>query len=230
MSQNIHSGHRERLRRRLEKEGIDSFESHEVLELLLYYSIPRADTNPIAHRLLERFGSLSAVLEAPRSELLKVEGIGQGSATLLSMIPEITRKYMIDKNSKKAVLDSPEKIYEFIKPYFIGCENERLYLICLDMKCKVLNCVLLGEGSNNSVIADVRLICRTALDCGATCVALAHNHSHGFAVPSTNDIMVTKNLTGALKAMSVEVADHIIVTNDDFASMRRMGFFANFDI
>ena len=171
--------------------------------------------------------SLSAVFEAPQSELIKVDGIGKGSAALLALIPELTRKYMVDKGNKKAILDSPEKIYEFIKPYFIGCENERLYLICLDMKCRVLNCVLLGEGSNNSVIADVRLICRTALDCGATCVALAHNHSQGFALPSANDTMVTKNLMNALQSMSIELADHIIMTYEEFASMRRMGFLTN---
>ena len=219
----LHEGHRERLRSRLEKEGFDNAQPHEILEFILYYSIPRRDTNPIAHRLLKRFGSLSAVFEAPRSELIKVEGIGPGSASLLSMIPGLTKRYMIDKNSVGVVLDTSEKLGEFIMPYFIGANNEMIYLICLDKKCKVLNCSLIAEGTFNNVTADIRAICKVALDSGASCVALAHNHSQGFAVPSLEDKIVTQNVVKALKALSIEVIDHIIVARNDYASLALRG-------
>lgn len=223
----IHGGHRERLRNRLEKEGLINFQPHEVLELILFYSIPRADTNPIAHRLLERFGSLSAVLEAPASELMKVEGVGKGSAALLSMIPELASRYLIDKNEQGVVLDSVKKLGEFIMPYYIGVNNERFYLICLDKKCKLLNCVLLSEGSLDSVAVDMRGICKAALDCGAVSVVLSHNHTQGFALPSANDVAVTQQVIEALKMISVEVIDHIIVARDDYTSLAQSGYFVN---
>lgn len=224
MSQ-IHGGHRERLRKRLESEGLESFAPHEVLELILFYSIPRTDTNPIAHRLLERFGSLSAVLEAPVSELVKVEGVGANSAALLSMIPQLTKRYMTDKNNRGTVLDSVQKLGEFIMPYYIGSNVEKFYLICLDKKCKLLNCALMAEGSFDNVTVDMRLVCKTALDCSATSVVLSHNHAQGFALPSANDILVTEQVVAALKLISVDVVDHIIVAGDDYISLLQSGYF-----
>ncbi|MFV0496978.1 MAG: RadC family protein [Candidatus Fimivivens sp.] len=222
MSQ-IHTGHRERLRKRMENEGLNGFQPHEILELILFYSIPRADTNPIAHRLLAHFGSLSAVLEAPRSELMKIEGIGAASATLLSMIPAISRRYLVDKNDAGVVLDSPKKLGEFIHPYFIGTNNEQLYLICLDKKRKLLNCTLLAEGSLGKVSVDMRLIIETVVRCSASSVALAHNHTQGFALPSHDDIRVTSCIADALKVLSVDVVDHIIVARDDYVSFAESG-------
>lgn len=224
MSQ-IHGGHRERMRKRLESEGLDGFAPHEVLELILFYSIPRSDTNPIAHRLLERFGSLSAVFEAPISELTKVEGIGENSAALLSMIPQITKRYLIDKNKKGVVLDSINKIGEFIMPYYIGSNVEKFYLICLDKKCKLLNCTLMAEGSFDNVTVDMRMVCKVALDCSATSVVLSHNHAQGFAIPSANDVLVTEQVAESLKLISVDVVDHIIVAGDDFISLLQSGYF-----
>lgn len=226
MSQ-LHGGHRERLRKRLEHDGIDGFQPHEILELILFYSIPRLDTNPIAHRLLEHFGSLSAVLEAPRNELLKIKGIGEGSATLLSMIPQLTKRYLVDKNAAGIVLDSSQKLGEFIMPYFIGSNNEKFYLICLDKKRKLLNCSLLAQGAIGRVSVDMRLICKTALDCCASSVVLAHNHTQGFALPSADDIRVTGKVVEALKIISVDVIDHIIVARDDFVSLAQSGIFVN---
>ncbi|MBP1577115.1 MAG: RadC family protein [Oscillospiraceae bacterium] len=221
----MHGGHRERLRKRLESEGLESFAPHEVLELILFYSIPRTDTNPIAHRLLERFGSLSAVLEAPVSDLVKVEGVGANSAALLSMIPQLTKRYMTDKNNRGTVLDSVQKLGEFIMPYYIGSNVEKFYLICLDKKCKLLNCALMAEGSFDNVTVDMRLVCKTALDCSATSVVLSHNHAQGFALPSANDILVTEQVVAALKLISVDVVDHIIVAGDDYISLLQSGYF-----
>ena len=191
----------------------------------MFYSIPRTDTNPIAHRLLERFGSLSAVLEAPVSELVKVEGVGANSAALLSMIPQLTKRYMTDKNNRGTVLDSVQKLGEFIMPYYIGSNVEKFYLICLDKKCKLLNCALMAEGSFDNVTVDMRLVCKTALDCSATSVVLSHNHAQGFALPSANDILVTEQVVAALKLISVDVVDHIIVAGDDYISLLQSGYF-----
>lgn len=214
-----HYGHRERLRARLEQEGIDHFEPHEVLELILFYSVPRADTNPIAHRLMERFGSLSGVLEAPRAELLKVPGVGPASATLLCSIPLLARRYLLDKNDVGVTLENTQKLGAYLQPLFIGQNNERLYLLCLDKKRKLLNCSLLSQGGIGQVSVDLRSIVETALRCNASCAVLAHNHTQGFAVPSGEDLQMTRQVAEALKIVSVQLIDHIIVAREDFVSL-----------
>lgn len=222
----LHGGHRQRLRDRLQQSGIDTFAPHEVLELLLFYTIPRADTNPIAHRLIERFGSLSAVLEAPKEELLKVEGIGEASATLLSMLPALSRRYLIDKNDKGVVLETSKEMGAFLKPYYTGINREQFYLVCLDKKRKVLACSMLMEGSLGQVTLDMRDIIEQVVRCSASAVILSHNHTQGFALPSSEDVRVTYRIIDALKMLSVEVVDHIIVARDDFTSLRDSGLFA----
>ncbi len=218
-----HEGHRERLRQRLEREGIDHFEPHEVLELILFYSVPRANTNPIAHRLLERFGSLSGVLEAPRAELLKVPGVGPSSATLLSSIPLFARRYLHDKNDAGVVLNDAKKLGEYVRPLFIGKNNEQVYLLCLDKKRKLLNCSLLAEGSVDQVAVMTRTIVETALRCNASVAALAHNHTQGFALPSSADLRMTERVAESLRLVSVELIDHIIVARDDYISFSDSG-------
>ena len=214
-----HDGHRERLRARLDREGIDHFAPHEVLELILFYSVPRANTNPIAHRLMERFGSLSGVLEAPPAELLKVPGVGPASAALLSSIPLFARRYLQDKNGMGVVLDTTQKLGKYILPRFVGLNNEHLYMICLDKKRKLLNCSLLSEGGLGQVAVDLRSIVETALRCSASCVVLAHNHTQGFAVPSRDDIQMTRQVAKALQMVSVELIDHIVISREEFVSM-----------
>lgn len=222
---NIHSGHRERLKNRFEREGLDSFAAHEVLELLLFNCIPRADTNPIAHNLLERFGSLPAVLEASKEELIKVPGVGGKSADFLTLIPSVARRYITDKNAVGLVLDNVEKLGEYLKPKFIGVNNEQLYVLCLDKKYKLLSCTMICEGSIGKVSVDIRLIVETVVRSSASLVVLAHNHTHGFALPSNDDIRVTSKISETLRAISVEVIDHIIVAQNDFVSFSQSGLF-----
>lgn len=219
----LHDGHRERVRQRFERDGAESFAPHELLEFILFYSIPRGDTNELAHRLLAHFGSLSAVLEAPCQELRKVEGVGPASAALLNALPQIARRYLIDKNGEGRVLDTAQKLGEFIKPYFVGCNNERFYLICLDRKRKLLCCAQLMEGSLNQVSVDLRTVVETVVRCSASSVVLAHNHTQGFALPSSEDIFVTDMVRKALHPLSVDVFDHIIVARDDFVSFSQSG-------
>ena len=224
---NFHDGHRERLRKRFLKEGLDNFSPHEVLELLLYLSIPRVNTNPLAHSLVEKFGSFSNAMEAPYSELLKVKGIGDNSAFSLKLIQAVSRYYMLDKNSDGAVLDTTEKLGNYILPKFFGVNNERLYLLCLDKKRKLLNCELLVEGSPDSVSVDLRKVVETAMSCSATMVVLTHNHTQGFALPSSSDLRVTEQIIDVLEKLSIKVVDHIIVARDDFVSLADSGFMFN---
>ena len=219
----IHKGHRDRLKKRFLEEGLDNFTDIQVLELLLFYVIPRRDTNPIAHALLNRFGSLTQVLEADVEELKKVEGIGQEAAIFLSLIPASGRYYMVDKAMQCKVLRTIDQCGEYLLPYFFGRKVETVFLLCLDAKCKVLCCKVVGEGSVNSAGISIRKIVETALGSNATSVVLAHNHPSGIAVPSVEDVQTTHRIAAALRAVEVHLADHIVVADDDYVSMVMSG-------
>ena len=219
----MHDGHRQRVKDRFCKEGLDHFEEHEVLELLLYYCIPRVDTNPVAHRLLDHFGSLSAVMEAPVEELEKVSGIGHNAAVFLSLVTAAGRYYQVNCASNHVALTTVEECGRYLMPLFYGRRNEMVYLLCLDAKCKVLTCKLLGEGSVNSAGVPIRRIVETALAANATSVILAHNHPSGLAVPSDADVQTTYRIAMALDAVEIELLDHIVVADDDFVSMTQSG-------
>ena len=219
----IHDGHRQRIKARFCKEGLDHFEEHQVLELLLFYCIPSVDTNPIAHRLLDHFGSLARVFEAPVEELEKVEGIGHNAAVFLSLVMAAGRYYQVNCASRNVILNSVEECGKYLLPLFYGRRNETVFLLCLDAKCKVLTCKMLGEGSVNSAGVPVRRIVETALAFNATSVVLAHNHPSGLAFPSDADIQTTRRVAVALDAVEIGLLDHIVVADDDFVSMAQAG-------
>ena len=168
----MHDGHRGRLKERFRLEGLDNFDEIQVLELLLFYCIPRVNTNPLAHRLLNHFGSLAQVLEAPASELEKVDGIGANAATFLTLTTAVARYYLVNRTENNIILNSTEKCGRYLVPYFYGRRNETVFLLCLDAKCKLLCCREVGEGSVNSAGVPVRRIVETALAANATSVAV----------------------------------------------------------
>lgn len=224
MPESIHKGHRQRLKERFLEEGLDHFTEVQVLELALFYGIPRKDTNPIAHALLDRFGSFSQVLEAPVEELAKVPGMGEGSAAFLHMITEISRYYTVNKNIQQKVLPTLDACADYLVPFFHGRRVETVFLLCLDAKCKVLCCKMVGEGSVNSAGISIRKIVETALGANASTVVLAHNHPSGIAIPSDEDVQTTRRIAMALQAVEVQMADHIVVADEDYVSMVQSGY------
>lgn len=221
----IHDGHRERMKKRFLEYGLENFDDHSVLELLLFYALPRVDVNPIAHKLINRFGSLSAVFDAPADELTKVAGINLNSALLIKLIPQVSRRYLMSRTSFEDILDSTEKAGRYLLPHFFAERDEVVYMICLDAKCKVLNCKLLFRGSVNSANVSIRKIVENALLYNATSVIIAHNHTSGIALPSQEDKLTTRRIENALHAVDVVLTDHIVVSDDDFVSMADNGFF-----
>ncbi len=221
----VHKGHRGRLRQQFLNGGLDSFSDIQVLELLLTYSITRKDVNPLAHTLLERFGSLSGVLDAPVPELQKVEGVGESTAVLLHLMPQLLRRYHLDQNRSTLIIDTTEKAGTYLENFFFGVRQECVYLLCLDAKCKILDCRMLFEGSINTVEISVRKVVETALYRGATSVILAHNHVSGIALPSREDEDTTRAVYAALQTVNILLADHIIIADGDFVSMADSGFF-----
>ena len=221
----IHDGHRKRLKERFHKEGLDHFEKHQVLELLLFYCIPRVDTNEIAHRLLKRFKTVSGVLEAAPAELKKVEGMGDNAAQFLHLIMELMRYCAVERSTADEILTTVEQCGNYMIPYFQGRRNETVYLLCLDSKCKVLSCKMVGEGSINSAGVPIRRVVEMALGEGATSVVLAHNHPSGIALPSDEDQHTTIRLAKALNAVEITLVDHIVIADDDFVSMAQSGMY-----
>ena len=221
----IHDGHRQRLKERFRLEGLDNFDELQVLELLLFYCIPRQDTNPLAHRLLDHFGSLSQVFEAPIGELEKVPGMGQGAATFLHLVRDAGRYYQVNRSQQEKILTTTDQCGAYLEPFFFGRRNETVFLLCLDAKCKVLCCKEVGEGSINSAGVPVRRIVEMALGVNASTVVLAHNHPSGLAIPSSEDMQTTLRVAAALDTVDIALADHIIVADGDFVSLVQSGYY-----
>ncbi len=218
-----HDGHRKRLRARFIKSGLDGFEPHNVLELLLFYSVPRKDTNPLAHDLIDHFGSLSAVFDATPDQLMKVEGITENSAALISMIPQLARRYLEDKADIMNVVSSMDELGGYLMTKFVGRTVETIMLVGLDNKNKVISCSIVAEGENDQASVSKRKIMEEAMRIGATKVVLAHNHPRGFAVPSGEDISMTESVYDLLKSVGIELLDHMIFAEDDYISLVASG-------
>ena len=212
-------GHRQRVKDRFRAEGLDGFDEVHALELLLFYAVPRIDTKPLARTLLDRFGSLALVLEATAEELMTVPGVGENVATYLTLITQAGRYYQKCRTDRPVILNKTEKYGSYLMDMFYGKRNETVYLLCMDAKCKVLCCQKVGEGDANSANVPVRRAVEIALSVNATTVILAHNHPSGVAIPSLEDVQTTERLAKALGAMDIILADHVVVSDDEFVSL-----------
>ena len=218
----IHDGHREKMRRRFQETGLEGFADHEALELLLYYAIPRRDTNELAHRLLARYGSLAALLQAPIEDLRRVEGVGESAAVLLKLVPAFVYKAQRSAG-QETVLNSTEKAGRYLLSCFAGERNEVIYQLCLDRKGKLLARKRLSEGGSAAAELNIRRLVENALLSSASAVILSHNHPSGIALPSREDYTTTRRVQEALATIGVELLDHIIVAEDDYVSLADSG-------
>lgn len=213
-------GHRDRLRQRFVAEGLDHFEPHVILEMILFYAIPRKDTNPIAHSLLHAFhDSLGAVLDAPLEELMKVKGISRNAAVLIKLFPEVCRRYLLEMNETGEIIKTSEDAAKHMIPLFFGKTNENVAIMCLDGKGKILFCSEVFEGSVNAAGVSVRRFVEIAVRYATTDVVMAHNHPGGTAIPSEQDILVTQRVAQALQTVNIKLVDHLIVADNDWVSL-----------
>ena len=222
--ENIHQGHREKMRQRFLKSGLEGFADHEALELLLYYAIPRQDTNPIAHRLMDRYGSLTAVLSAPAEDLKKVEGIGESAAVFLKLVPAVCQKAKLSGGGRDVILNTTEETGNYLIERFSGETAEVIYALCIDRKGKLLACKRIGEGDTASAGLNIRKLVECALLTAASGVVLSHNHPSGIALPSQDDYATTQRVKDGLGTIGVALTDHIIVADGDFVSMADSGY------
>jgi DNA repair protein RadC len=200
--------------------GLDGFSDHRVLELLLFYARARGDVNPLAHRLLDVFGSLSGVFDADVNRLLAVPGMGENTAALLKLLPALAGRYLRSRTNRDIIVQTAEDIQLLFAPYYFGARNEILYLAALDGKRKLLGVRKISEGIPNAADITARQVAEATLSLNATGVILAHNHCSGIATPSEADLLTTVYLQDFLKRMNVTLLDHVIMVDDDMVSMR----------
>lgn len=224
MEKHLHSGHRQRLKQRYLDFGVENLSDHEILELLLFYAIPQKNTNPLAHELIDRFGSLREVMSADIDSLKNVSGLGEHSAILISLLNDVQRRIRLTENTDVEKLDSLSKIGKYLMNYYDGVNEERVTLMLFDNSMKLIDFVTLSSGSINSSSVDCRSIAEISLRKNASCVILAHNHPNGLAIPSSDDRMITKNVDAALSVIGVHLIEHIIVGSGNYAPTMQLHY------
>ena len=219
----VHTGHRKRTKDEFLARGLDGLPDHRVLELLLFYAIPQGDVNPLAHELINRFGSLAGVFHATPEQLMAVDGVGYNTAVLIRLVPAAAARYLQSSGSFDGQLASAWQFRELLLPLFLGQRSELAYLVCMDGKNKLLVTKKLGEGIADAVQITTRKVLETALACNATRVVLAHNHVSGVALWSDADLDTTLRLQRVLREAGIELMDHFIIAGDDMVSMAASG-------
>ena len=222
-SDNIHRKHRQRMKERYLKDGLDGFAPHEVMEFLLYYAVPYKDTNATAHAIINRYGSFAAALAADPQDLQNIKGLGEHSAILLSLMPKLFRYYQLDKWRHNPIMDSTEAFGSYGKSLFIGHGYETFYMLCLNSRNRLIHTVLLGKGTVSEVMVYVRLVVEAVIRYKAKNVVLMHNHPSGSLIATTSDISMTQEIMKALSTLTVSVLDHIIVADDKYLSFFEKG-------
>lgn len=224
----MHEDHRKRVKDRFLKDGIENMPEHEVLELLLFFSIPRKDTNPIAHELIERFGSLNSVLEATAEELMQVSGIGETSAILITLSFQLVKKYLKNTADKKLIkFDGPDSVKELLMSKYLGTHEEMIYMFSLDFEDNIVAVNKIAHGSFVTANLDKRLVLETAFRNKAYSVVLIHNHVNGIPVPSRDDLNTTRSVRDFFQGVNIHLLDHLIYTDEDIFSMASVPKFSS---
>ncbi len=224
---NIHDNHRKRMRESFFEHGFDGMDDHEILEMVLYYALPRRNTNEIAHSLINHFGSFSEVLEADKSELVTVPYITDNAVFLLKMILPMYKRYRQSASERNRKFESTEQIAEYLMSKFVDTNNECVYAMFFDTEMNLIKCSKLNEGDISSSMFDFRKLVKAVLETKATSVIISHNHPHGITLPSREDVAVTESAYYLLRTLKVNLLDHIIVSQTAYSSMVKMPKFAH---
>ncbi len=206
------------MRKRFLEHGIDNFADHEILELLLFFAIPRGDVNPLAHRLIDEFGSLAGVLEASPADLGKVAGVGESTAALLHLMPPLLKRYQMSKITGQ-IYNNTEKLANLLLGYYADKPMETATAVLLDNMCRLIRICEIGQGSACAVKISDRKLLQVVLQYNAANVVLAHNHPRGECLPSRADLNETARLRSLLKQIDVHLVDHIIVAENNWITL-----------
>ena len=221
MEKNLHEGHRERLRAKLETYGMQGLADHEKLEYLLFPFVPRRDTNPIAHDLIHTFGSFRQVLDAEIDDLAAVKGVSRNAALFLHLLPSLFNSYASEGAIKN--LRNTRDAAEYAKGLIGNESNERLICFFLSGKGSLIKVCDIASGEENNVTVSRETVIRLAIQCKAKVLILSHNHPSGNLYPSQADIEATNELIRALSLVGIRIWDHIVVSGKDFLRMFEKG-------
>ncbi|MCL2634152.1 MAG: DNA repair protein RadC [Oscillospiraceae bacterium] len=224
-----HGGRRQRKKEQFLKYGIETLPDHEVLEILLYYAIPRSDTNDIAHTLIKKFGSLNNVLDAEYDELKNVSGIGDNAASLICFFRLLSRVYTRNSAEKELIENfNCERLKDYCNTLFFGSKSEEIYCLYLTDDLKLICEERVSMGTIGKVDLPIRKIAHSALVNKCSRLVISHNHPAGSCMPSRADIDATKDVCDMFKKMDVELIDHIIVGRDGVASLKESGYMTGY--
>lgn len=212
--------HRKRIRQGFLNHGFNSnTDPYLVLEMLLFYSIPRADTKPIAKRLMDHFKTLNAVFSASIEQLCEFEGVGINTAIYLKLIADTLNICNSEKNNLIRDFSSTDDIGTFLLKEYSFLSLEKFSVLCLDTMGRKLSFDFVSEGDTHSVGVSARDIVELVIKHKATSIVLCHNHPSGIALPSPVDAKITQIIVDTLRPIGVRVFDHIIIANNDYVSM-----------
>lgn len=219
----LHDGHRTRILKSFQASGIEGFPDVEALELLLSYAIPRRDVNPLAHRLLEEFGAIHRVFEVPEDQLRHVPGVGPRTAALIRLTAELWIRCERARLSDQQFLRNTGEVGRYLIAHTEGVREERAWLLCLDARCRVIECRELCRGAINSVNLPFRRVVEIAIMANASTAVLAHTHTSGSLIPSLEDVEYTRDVSRALAMVDVSLSDHFILGERNYLSMKASG-------
>lgn len=219
-TEGIHSGHRDRMKKRFLADGVEVFEDHQILEMLLFYSVPRRDTNELAHKLIAEFGSLAGVFDASADELIKINGVGENTAALIKLIPQIYSRYLLSRlNAPELTLTSGASAGEYFKALLMHKQTETLVAAFLDVNLVLKKTAVISKGDITSTQLNLSRLVSIAVNCGAVNIIIGHNHPSGLAVPSRGDVEAVSETAKTLEKLGVKLCDSIIVAGDEYFSM-----------
>ena len=225
MLKSLGEGHRERLRKRYIKSGLEGFNDYEVLELLLTYSIARKDVKPIAKKLIEKFGTIDEIAKSDVKSLLEVDGIGEGSAVFLKLIGDITLTLYREKIEDKDILTikSKNSLLSYLRGEIGYSSREEFKILFLDSSNKLIASETLFYGTIDKSAIYPREIVERVIKNRAKSVIFAHNHPSGSISPSKKDIELTQYMYDSLKLLEIRLLDHIIITKNSYFSFLEEG-------
>ncbi len=222
MADNLHEGHRKRLKKELLEQGFsEATPPHKILEVVLFYGVPRKDTNPLAHELIDKFGSLAGVFEADPHDLMQVKGITENAVTLIKMFMPVARRVYMEKYKKGYKFNSIEECGEHLVKRFFGYNEEAFIVSSFDSAGCFICDDIIGIGDADSVSISVKNIVRTVIQRNPTTIIISHNHINSPAMPSIADLEMTQSLKYTLEQINVRLLDHIIVSGNDYVSMKQ---------
>jgi DNA repair protein RadC len=216
-------GHRERLRARFLKGGADAMPDYELLELTLFAALPRRDTKPLAKALLARFGSFAEVIAAPRARLMEVKGVGEGVANHLKIVEAAAHRLARTSVIGRPALSSWSALLDYCTAAMARSANEEFRVLFLDRKNVLITDEVQNRGTVDHTPVYPREIVKRALELSASAIILVHNHPSGDPTPSKADILMTREIVGAAKALGLAVHDHLVIGRSGHASFKSLG-------